>query len=109
MSSKSPLPAVSSPRHKCPFYGFSHPLPVLMDQGGNQCALITTSFSPCQMEINDQTPSWGECPFNNKKNETVIQKIITSCRIAPKELWPDGKSSWDGLPFMEWMGYVMSD
>jgi len=61
----------------CPFYG-RHLAMIgaapfaLIDQKGNQCALITTSFSPCQREIAGQTIDWRLCqrvwaiqvPFN---------------------------------------------
>lgn len=57
----------------CPFYGRfliiqnSIPAPhgrfTLMDQGGNKCALITISDSPCQMELLGHTADWRECPI----------------------------------------------
>jgi len=36
----------------CPFYGFymRPSMNVMVDQSGNQCALITSSHSPCSME-----------------------------------------------------------
>lgn len=36
---------------RCPFYG-KHAAPgfPLVDQGGNQCALIVTAYAPCVME-----------------------------------------------------------
>ena len=56
----------------CPFYGRAiflappstqRPSPpfVLFDQRGNQCALVTTSHAPCQMEIAGETPDWKAC------------------------------------------------
>lgn len=45
---------VKIPDIGCRFYGRSHAalesFHVLWDQGGNECALITTSYSPCRME-----------------------------------------------------------
>jgi hypothetical protein len=42
---------------RCPFYG-KHAVPwlPLIDSGGNQCALILDSFSPCFMEVTMQAP-----------------------------------------------------
>lgn len=59
----------------CPFYGFAYyssltvgsPFPVrpfvLLPTHGNQCALVVTSHSPCQMEIAGETPDWLLCPL----------------------------------------------
>lgn len=53
----------------CPFYGhsmfFNIVLPprfLLIDSGGNQCALITDAHSPCMLEINGQEVEWRLCP-----------------------------------------------
>ncbi len=51
----------------CPFYGRhqvmlgQYPAFVLVSSGGNQCSLIHTSFSPCQMEIKQQPVDWKQC------------------------------------------------
>ena len=51
-------PVYEKERHNCPFYGFFLGLNnALMDQNGNQCALITNSYSPCHMEIRAKTPN----------------------------------------------------
>lgn len=96
-------------RHPCPFYGF-YLSPIggaLLDQEGNQCALIKGSYSPCQMEMQKQTPDWNECSYNCEKNKSNIRTISRKYRAFPKEFWPDEESSWAGIPFKRWMRYVM--
>ena len=82
---------------------------MLIDQHGNQCPLITGSYSPCQMEKGGQIPNWEECPFNNEKTRGAIAKVMIELRIAPNEFWPVGQRSWDGLPFQAWVRYVMDE
>jgi len=51
----------------CHFYGKSHVALMagrFMGQGGNECALISDRFAPCQMEINGQEPRWMQCALN---------------------------------------------
>jgi hypothetical protein len=64
----------------CPFYGVhyvqqAHPLSwidkagpaphlapfFLFPQGGNECAIVATAFSPCYMELRGQVPDWRTC------------------------------------------------
>ena len=56
----------------CPFYsaslhferGVNHG-GVLLNSGGNQCALITSAHSPCWMEVGEsRAPDWATCPRN---------------------------------------------
>jgi hypothetical protein len=35
----------------------------LIEQQGNECAVITTADSPCRMEIDGQEPDWRTCPL----------------------------------------------
>ena len=68
-------------RPDCPFYGFSVMSGgVMMDSEGNQCALETKSYHPCQMEIIRDKPNWYKCPLNTEENgkkivENLEQKI----------------------------------
>ena len=56
----------------CPFYGaalFVTREPDAMVTSfptmGNQCALITSSHSPCWMEVGENAaPDWAQCPRN---------------------------------------------
>ena len=56
----------------CPFYGAAlfvsrepEPMAVSFPTMGNQCALITSSHSPCWMEVAENAaPDWAECPRN---------------------------------------------
>jgi hypothetical protein len=56
----------------CPFYGramyqtglIGGPRPILLlDTRGNQCAIVTTSHTPCSMEVNGEEPDWKACPL----------------------------------------------
>jgi hypothetical protein len=49
----------------CPFYG-KHAIPLmraLIDQHGNQCALITGAYAPCRMELAGASPDLEKCEF----------------------------------------------
>lgn len=50
----------------CKFYGCHAVLPMrlLIESRGNQCALITTAYAPCQMEVQGLVPDWSRCPLN---------------------------------------------
>jgi len=100
-------PVFSKERYQCPFYGFHMVRGMLMDQSGNQCALITDSYSPCQMEIRRQTPNWNECQFNDEKNSEALEKIADQLTIFPNEFHPEGSKSWEGMPFKDWQEYIM--
>lgn len=81
-----------------------------MDSAGNQCALITSSFSPCRMVIVNEKPDWTKCSFNTEENKPVINEILSSTlTVNAKEFWPEGKNSWKGIPIKDWFDYVMDD
>jgi len=100
-------PVIEKQRYQCPFYGFHMAMGMLMDQSGNQCALITDSYSPCQMEIRSQTPNWNECPLNNEENSRALEKIADQLTIFPEEFHPKEAKSWRGMPFKNWQKYIM--
>lgn len=99
------------PRHRCPFYGFGQGFPAsFMDTKGNQCALITGSFSPCPMKMNGDTPDWNACTFfNTEENSEVISEIEKGGQIFPKEFDPPNQRTWGGISFSRWKEYVMGD
>ena len=54
----------------CRFYGKSHVVyhligldGPLLRQGGNECALICDSYSPCKMETLSRQPDENRCPI----------------------------------------------
>lgn len=47
----------------CPYYGKNGMFGVLIAQGGNQCALILKSYSPCAMEMDGAVPDAAVCPL----------------------------------------------
>jgi len=95
-------------RYQCPFYGFHMAMGMLMDQPGNQCALITDSYGPCQMEVRSEVPNWNECPFNNKENSNeALEKMTDQLTVFPDEFHPKGAKSWKGMSFKKWQKYVM--
>lgn len=95
-------------RTKCPFYGFAYAMGVLMDSKGNQCALITSSYSPCRMEISGQEICWSDCGFNKEKHTSTIENILDSATIFPDELMPKGASSWKGIPLRKWYEHIVN-
>ena len=97
-------------RAACPFYGFHLALGKfrsMMDQNGNQCALKISSYSPCQMEMDNQKPSWKDCSFfNTPDNQNLISKMNRIIRVFPDEFWPPGERSWDGIELKDWIKYI---
>lgn len=103
MESKAVVNRVN--KYQCPFYGFYlSQMRVLIDQNGNQCALVVDSYSPCKMEIKKETPSWSVCPFNNTENKKLIEELVNSCTVFLREDYQG-----TGMPMKKWMDAVMSD
>ncbi len=108
-------PVFEKKRYKCPFYGFasgtmfSSDAPIFMDTDGNQCALATSSFSPCRMEKEGNVPDWNNCSLNckDKESKEALLFIKKNFKIFPKEFVPQGKSPWKGLSFSKWWKYIM--
>lgn len=64
---------------RCPFYG-KHAVPlmrVLIEQGGNQCALVTSSYSPCRVEMAGGVPDLEQCELNGSKAALVASGYKT--------------------------------
>ncbi|MBU4069788.1 MAG: hypothetical protein KJ646_02290 [Nanoarchaeota archaeon] len=100
-------PVTPKQRYPCPFYGFHMAMEMLMDQSGNQCALITKSYSPCKMKISNQTPNWNKCQFVGEKNRKALETITDNFIIFPDEFFPKGAKSWKGMAFKDWQNYIM--
>ena len=65
----------------CPFYGHAVAFvngthPVMMETGGNQCALITGAHSPCRMELEGDPAQWEKCKRNPENNGTGYDLTI---------------------------------
>ena len=103
-------PVFDKIRTKCPFYGFgfNRVLEVMKDSGGNQCAIITGSYSPCQMEMAEQTPSWSECPFNTEAVRDGLAGILREVKIFPNEFRPP-QQRWDGISLESWVRYITDE
>ncbi len=99
--SKIKKPVIAKPRFPCPFYGFHEAFGTFMDQKGNQCPVIGHT---CRMEYCPSGPDWNKC-FCEKHKKTI--NYVYDYLIVPDEFWPEGKSSWRGMPFKTWMDYVM--
>jgi len=55
-------------KRNCPFYGRhlfrsfqAEPAFLLVDQHGNQCALVTTAYAPCALETQGLPVEWSAC------------------------------------------------
>jgi hypothetical protein len=87
----------------CPFYGFhrSDPARALVAQGGNQCAAITTSYSPCLMERDLHTaPDWDTCPYFN--SDTEATRTFLFILREHYTIYPDGHPP---MPFQRWWDF----
>lgn len=88
-------------RHRCPFYGFTHPDPkraTLVDEGDNQCGL--TGGDPCYMERERGiSPNWPACELLEKAaKERIVDDLNRKGTVIV-----DGKQ----IPFREWMTKVV--
>lgn len=102
-------PYFQKKRHPCPFYGFSGMFGTMIDQHGNQCALITGSYNPCQMEIQGQEPNWYKCPFNTEENRKKSEELIKNEKgqVFPEEFHPPAAQAWEGISFKQWINYIL--
>jgi len=93
-------------RPVCPFYGFNGMFGGLIDSRGNQCALVKKSYSPCQMELDGETPDWHNCPLNT---EGAIEAHFGSMdiRAFPKELRPSEDGGWSGVSLEDWIRHIV--
>lgn len=83
--SAPPLSLTPSPA-RCPFYG-RHAAPtmrLLVEQYGNQCALVTSSYAPCAMEMAGQLPELARCEWNGteRAGEFAMFQYRSRPRIA---------------------------
>lgn len=92
-------------RPRCPFYGmyFSVAMRLMVHQDGNQCAIITDSYSPCRMDYTGQNTDWSRCPFNGESVGKVVREYGDSIRVFPPENALDSVPK-EGLTLAEWMG-----
>jgi len=104
-----PKPYIEKERYKCPFYGFygNARMGGLIDQEGNQCALITNSYSPCKMETCGIKPDLRMCVFNTKENREIFSRM-KEMRIFPKEFTPPNTDDWKGITLGQWVKYLTS-
>ena len=98
---------------RCPFYGMTRIRlgNALIDQNGNACALITSSFSPCVMEMAHQKPDFNSCEFSQgDHSRAVISRILDTYRVFPdKSRSHDNKASQEGIPARTWFKQVMGE
>jgi hypothetical protein len=105
-------PYIEIKRHPCPFYGFFGGMGVMMDQEGNQCALIQDSYSPCPMQMNNETPDYQKCSpgeYEEYMNNTggKLQQLAEKVQVFPKEFHPPNSNGWEGMSLRQWMDYIL--
>jgi len=67
----------------CPFYGkhASILVPAIVDQGGNQCAIIIGSYAPCIMEVSQgREPDAATCKLLRATGE--MRDCLVRCTQA---------------------------
>jgi len=90
----------------CAFYGFSLRGKLMTDSKGNQCALKTESYDPCQIEIAGNEVRWSGCPFNTEENKKRIEEgDLKEVIVFPREHRPE-KGKWGGWPLEVWMRHI---
>ncbi|MDD5606197.1 MAG: hypothetical protein PHR51_02670 [Patescibacteria group bacterium] len=80
----------------------------MLHSGGNQCAIITGSYSPCQMEVAGEMPNWDECPFQRQRGPELLARV-KEFRVHPGDSHPNVQCSEDGMSFEEWFEAVMEE
>lgn len=65
----------------CRFYGFNGMFGTLMPTGGNQCALIRTSHSPCPRKMAGEPVEERDCP--------VVHEVALCTAPGDYEGWAD--------------------
>lgn len=108
LKKKSLEPYSDVERPACPFYGFNEMYGSLMDSKGNQCALITDSFSPCKMEMTEENPNWHECPLNTEGSRKKLEEVAGRMQAFPREFHPIKSKHWEGIPLTDWMNYILN-
>lgn len=66
----------------CRFYGKNGMFGMLIDQGGNQCALIIESYSPCAMEIQKGVYVEIFCPIVDQRAQLATALLAKSGAAA---------------------------
>lgn len=66
----------------CPYYGKNGMFGKLLPQGGNECALIITSYSPCAMEMDGEEPEAARCPLaaGAQQIHDLVEEARVPCR-----------------------------
>ena len=100
-------PYTEKERYPCPFYGFNGMFDVMIDSKGNQCALITDSHSPCQMEMQKQRPDWSKCSANTTEITPKLEEVMEKMQVFPDEFRPGDVEHWKGISLKDWMDYVL--
>jgi hypothetical protein len=106
-------PYFEKERYPCPFYGFFGGLGIMMDQEGNQCALIRDSYSPCPLKMNDDIPDYKKCSpeeyekYIQDNSDTGLRKLSENVRVFPKEFHPPEVREWEGISLRQWMDYIL--
>ena len=75
------------PVRRCPFYGqhFSERMRLFVGHEGNQCGLITSSYSPCKMEVEGLQVDWNKCPLNNMENSERFNSALEHATEIQKD------------------------
>jgi len=94
-------------RSNCAFYGFDLRGKLMTDSKGNQCALKTESYDPCQMEMEGNEVRWPSgCPFNTEENKKRIEEgDLKEVMVFPREHRPT-KGKWKGWTLKIWMRHI---
>jgi hypothetical protein len=113
--------ALTIRKARCPFYGFSSPMlandssgiekpgyPGLMiDTGGNQCAIYRRSHSPCQMEMQGKPVSWDDCELLETPQKSGLIDGIRNWQVFPDSNRLGQSTGPKGIHFFVWFFHVM--
>ena len=100
-------PYFEKSRPACPFYGFHINFEIMVDQKGNECALIK-GYTPCQMKIRKLTPCWNNCSFYSPEDIKNLKEMEEILAVFPDEFHPPKARSWKGITLKQWIQYIES-
>jgi hypothetical protein len=70
----------------CPFYGCHAALGFFISQGGNECALITNRYAPCQREIKGEPVEWSHCPVWEARQLPLLARRTPEARSPVEKM-----------------------
>lgn len=102
-------------RHRCPFYNFALVKRGFVETADNGCGFgIKSAMRACLMHVIGDQVDWEKCPIKAKVlaktgSDEIVIKGFGNFLFFPREFRPARREPWKGIPFVEWLKYVMDN